>query len=224
MHEMLGAQARRPRDAASRSRANGVEALRRAAGRSASGSRQAIRGARPARRATPFHAVVAQAPRSPSTTPRASKNKLVNRLSRGDELPTGVLEMVKVYIATKRNLSVGDKMAGRHGNKGVIAKILPDRGHAVPRGRHAGRDRAQPARRAQPHERRPDPRDPPRLGRDARSAVRVHHAGLRRRQREGDRGRCSRRPACPATARSRSTTAAPARPSTRRSPSATCTC
>lgn len=53
------------------------------------------------------------------------KNKVVNRLSRGDELPTGVLEMVKVYIATKRNLRVGDKMAGRHGNKGVISKICP---------------------------------------------------------------------------------------------------
>ena len=53
----------------------------------------------------------------------AEKNKIVNRLSRGDELPTGVLEMVKVYVATKRNLSVGDKMAGRHGNKGVISKI-----------------------------------------------------------------------------------------------------
>ncbi len=54
------------------------------------------------------------------------KNKLVNKLSRGDELPTGVLEMVKVYLATKRHLSVGDKMAGRHGNKGVISKILPE--------------------------------------------------------------------------------------------------
>ncbi len=54
------------------------------------------------------------------------KNKLVNKLSRGDELPTGVLEMVKVYVATKRHLSVGDKMAGRHGNKGVISKILPE--------------------------------------------------------------------------------------------------
>jgi DNA-directed RNA polymerase subunit beta len=53
------------------------------------------------------------------------KNKLVNRLSRGDELPNGVLEMVKVYVATKRRISVGDKMAGRHGNKGVISKILP---------------------------------------------------------------------------------------------------
>ncbi|MCK5578466.1 MAG: DNA-directed RNA polymerase subunit beta, partial [Planctomycetes bacterium] len=49
----------------------------------------------------------------------------INRLMRGDDLPTGVLEMVKVTIASKRRLSVGDKIAGRHGNKGVIAKILP---------------------------------------------------------------------------------------------------
>ncbi len=54
------------------------------------------------------------------------KNKLVNRLSRGDDLPNGVLEMVKVYVATKRKISVGDKMAGRHGNKGVISKIMPE--------------------------------------------------------------------------------------------------
>ncbi len=54
------------------------------------------------------------------------KNKVVNRLSRGDELPTGVLEMVKCYVATKRTLEVGDKMAGRHGNKGVISVILPE--------------------------------------------------------------------------------------------------
>ena len=46
--------------------------------------------------------------------------------SRGDELPSGVLQMVKCYIATKRVISVGDKMAGRHGNKGVIAKIMPE--------------------------------------------------------------------------------------------------
>ncbi|MFT5829591.1 MAG: DNA-directed RNA polymerase subunit beta, partial [Bacteroidia bacterium] len=55
----------------------------------------------------------------------AEKTKLVNKLSRGDELPTGVLEMVKVYVATKHNLNVGDKMAGRHGNKGVVSKIMP---------------------------------------------------------------------------------------------------
>ena len=49
----------------------------------------------------------------------------ISQLKRGDELPSGVLEVAKVSIATKRRLSVGDKMAGRHGNKGVIAKILP---------------------------------------------------------------------------------------------------
>ncbi|HLU47291.1 MAG TPA: DNA-directed RNA polymerase subunit beta, partial [Planctomycetota bacterium] len=54
------------------------------------------------------------------------KGRAINRLTRGDELPPGVLEMVKVYVATKRNLSVGDKMAGRHGNKGVIARIVPE--------------------------------------------------------------------------------------------------
>ena len=48
------------------------------------------------------------------------------QIKRGDELPSGVLEMVKVYVATKRQLAVGDKMAGRHGNKGVIARILPE--------------------------------------------------------------------------------------------------
>ena len=46
-------------------------------------------------------------------------------VSQGDELPPGVIRIVKVYIAMKRKLSVGDKMAGRHGNKGVIAKIVP---------------------------------------------------------------------------------------------------
>jgi len=58
-------------------------------------------------------------------TRQSEKNKIVNRLSRGDELPTGVLEMVKVYIATKRKISVGDKIAGRHGNKGVVSRIVP---------------------------------------------------------------------------------------------------
>jgi DNA-directed RNA polymerase subunit beta len=53
------------------------------------------------------------------------RERQVARLKRGDELPTGVLEMVKVWIATKRTLAVGDKMAGRHGNKGVVARILP---------------------------------------------------------------------------------------------------
>ena len=47
------------------------------------------------------------------------------KLTQGDELPAGVLKMVKVYLAVKRRLQPGDKMAGRHGNKGVISKILP---------------------------------------------------------------------------------------------------
>jgi DNA-directed RNA polymerase subunit beta len=50
----------------------------------------------------------------------------INRLKKGDELPPGVFKMVKVYVAIKRKLSVGDKMAGRHGNKGVISRILPE--------------------------------------------------------------------------------------------------
>jgi DNA-directed RNA polymerase subunit beta len=50
----------------------------------------------------------------------------VAKLRKGDELPPGVIKLVKVYIAMKRKLSVGDKMAGRHGNKGVIARVLPD--------------------------------------------------------------------------------------------------
>jgi len=50
----------------------------------------------------------------------------ISKLKKGDELPPGVIKLVKVYIAMKRKLSVGDKMAGRHGNKGVIAKIVPE--------------------------------------------------------------------------------------------------
>ena len=49
----------------------------------------------------------------------------ISRLKKGDELPPGVFKMIKVYVAIKRKLSVGDKMAGRHGNKGVISRILP---------------------------------------------------------------------------------------------------
>ncbi len=50
----------------------------------------------------------------------------LERIKRGDELPAGVLKKIVVYVASKRRLSVGDKIAGRHGNKGVIAKILPE--------------------------------------------------------------------------------------------------
>jgi DNA-directed RNA polymerase subunit beta len=50
----------------------------------------------------------------------------IARLTKGDELPPGVIKMVKVYVAIKRKLSVGDKMAGRHGNKGVVSRVLPE--------------------------------------------------------------------------------------------------
>jgi DNA-directed RNA polymerase subunit beta len=52
--------------------------------------------------------------------------KEVERITRGDELPPGVSKLVKVYVFRKRKLSVGDKMAGRHGNKGVVARIVPE--------------------------------------------------------------------------------------------------
>jgi DNA-directed RNA polymerase subunit beta len=54
------------------------------------------------------------------------KKQCVESMKHGDELPSGVLQMVKIYVAIKRSLSIGDKMAGRHGNKGVIAKIMPE--------------------------------------------------------------------------------------------------
>jgi DNA-directed RNA polymerase subunit beta len=54
---------------------------------------------------------------------RAKRQK--NKVILGDELPTGVVKMAKVYVAKKKKLSVGDKMAGRHGNKGVVARIVP---------------------------------------------------------------------------------------------------
>jgi DNA-directed RNA polymerase subunit beta len=54
------------------------------------------------------------------------RDEKIAKLRRGDELPPGVIKMVKVYIAMKRKLSVGDKMAGRHGNKGVVSIIVPE--------------------------------------------------------------------------------------------------
>jgi DNA-directed RNA polymerase subunit beta len=57
---------------------------------------------------------------------RKITNEKITKMGKGDELSPGVIKMVKVYIAMKRKLSVGDKMAGRHGNKGVISRILPE--------------------------------------------------------------------------------------------------
>jgi DNA-directed RNA polymerase subunit beta len=55
----------------------------------------------------------------------AFRDSQIERLRKGDDLPPGVIKLVKVFVATKRRMSVGDKMAGRHGNKGVVARIVP---------------------------------------------------------------------------------------------------
>ena len=60
------------------------------------------------------------------TEAEEEKKRKIERAKHGDELPSGVLQMAKIYVAIKRALSIGDKMAGRHGNKGVIAKIMPE--------------------------------------------------------------------------------------------------
>ncbi len=57
---------------------------------------------------------------------KAVFNEKIEKLKKGDELPPGVIKIVKVFVAMKRRLSVGDKMAGRHGNKGVVSRILPE--------------------------------------------------------------------------------------------------
>jgi len=57
---------------------------------------------------------------------KEAQHRKIETIKHGDELPSGVLQMVKIYIAAKRVLSIGDKMAGRHGNKGIIAKIMPE--------------------------------------------------------------------------------------------------
>ena len=182
-------------------------------GKTASPGRRASRRtrkitARDARRVSALAVVAVRPRRTTSRWPRSrpcassttrAKKRLeqrfldkVEKLQRGDELPPGVMKMVKVFVAVKRKIQPGDKMAGRHGNKGVVSQDRADRGHAVPRRRHAGRHRAQPARRAEPHERRPDPRDPSRLGlrrpRPARSARRSTPIM----QRERRRSRCKR--------------------------------
>ena len=88
-----------------------------------------------------------------------------DKLKRGDELAPGVIKMVKVQIAIKRRLQVGDKMAGRHGNKGVISPNSSDGRHAVHGERHSGGHGAEPARRSVAYEHRSASRSHSRLGR-----------------------------------------------------------
>ena len=88
------------------------------------------------------------------------------KITAGDDLAPGVLKMVKVYLAVKRRMQPGDKMAGRHGNKGVDLDDRAGRGHAVHGRRHARRHRAESARRAVAHEHRPGARDALGLGRE----------------------------------------------------------
>ena len=67
---------------------------------------------------------------------QAIENRFANKvekLQRGDELAPGVMKMVKVFVAVKRKLQPGDKMAGRHGNKGVVSQDRAGRGHALSR-------------------------------------------------------------------------------------------
>ena len=88
----------------------------------------------------------------------------ISRLKKGDELPPGVIKLVKVYIAIKRKLSVGDKMAGRHGNKGVLSRILTRRRYALFRRRNTGGNRSESVGRAFSNERWSDLGNPPGLG------------------------------------------------------------
>ena len=89
----------------------------------------------------------------------------VEKLERGDELPPGVLKMVKVFVAVKRKLQPGDKMAGRHGNKGVISRILPQEDMPFLEDGTPVDIVLNPLGVPIAHERRPDLRDPPWLGR-----------------------------------------------------------
>ena len=88
----------------------------------------------------------------------------IEKLKKGDELAPGVIKMVKVQIAIKRRLQVGDKMAGRHGNKGVISKIVPDGRHAVHGQRYAGGYGSEPSRGSFAYEHRSAPRSHARMG------------------------------------------------------------
>ena len=124
----------------------------------------------------------------------------MERAEAGEGSDAGIVKSVKVYIASKRKLSVGDKMAGRHGNKGVVAQHREGGRHAVPRGRNAGGNRFESAGRAEPHERRAGFGDAPRLGGEI-ARLEIRDAGVRRHQGKGHSRLPQSRPACRNTPR-----------------------
>ena len=138
-----------------------------------------------------------------------ARDRRLNSMKRGDELRSGVLQMVKVYVAAKRVISVGDKMAGRHGNKGVIAKILPQEDMPFLADGTPGANPAEPAGRAQPYERGPDSGDALGLG-GGRSWASRRSRPFSTAPTSPPSARPWTRPACPSTARPNSTTAGPA--------------
>ena len=113
----------------------------------------------------------------------------IDRILQPDELPPGVIQLVKVYLAEKRKISVGDKMAGRHGNKGIVARIVPEEDMPfLPDGRPVDIV-LNPLGVPSPHERRADPRNPPRVGGEAARLLR-QDAGVPGRERARNRPAC----------------------------------
>ena len=108
----------------------------------------------------------------------------------GDDLPPGVNDLVRVFVAKKRKISEGDKLAGRHGNKGVISKIVDIQDMPFLEDGTPGRRDPQPARRAEPYEPRSDPGDAPRLG-GAQRLVRLRQRAWQ--ERDAPSGRPQRR-------------------------------
>ncbi len=102
------------------------------------------------------------------------------QVSIGDELPAGIVKLAKVYVAAKRKLAIGDKMAGRHGNKGIVARIVRDADMPYLEDGTPVDIVPEPAGRAEPHEPGADLRDGAGLGR-SEAGPQVRHTDLRRR-------------------------------------------
>ena len=95
------------------------------------------------------------------------KERSLDRIESGDDIDPGIIKQVKVYIASKRKLSVGDKVAGRRGNKGGRGEDRSGGRHAISARRHAGRNRLEPVGSTKPNERWSSAGDSPRCGRQS---------------------------------------------------------